>query len=292
MSRRLLAVAIAIGLGVATLWAAERCTFILTDGERISGTVAFHTSTRENLIDNDFSIGVGGNQERQFHYDQVAVIDFIGGTPSDTELAALPESGHMLSMRNGQTQRGHFVNMIGGDTVRWQDESGSTRDIPIRDVARIYLNPASAKNTFNFHANRGANAGGAANQNGSAAGRNSRIVANNLAVPANTPWIDSGIDVMQGDAFRFAAQGSIVWGPNNTADSGGRSDVKSNSFPVKSLGVGALIAKVGAAGTPFGIGNTRGTVTMPASGRLYLGVNDDGFVDNSGSYQVTIMRGR
>ena len=124
MARRILAPALAIFLSGWALHAAERATFILTDGERVSGTVVFHTNTRENLIDNDFSLAVtAGQPEQIFHYDQVAVIDFMGGNPRYNELAALPDNGHLLVMRNGQTQRGHFVNMIGGDTVRWQDEN-------------------------------------------------------------------------------------------------------------------------------------------------------------------------
>jgi len=54
--------------------------------------------------------------------------------------------------------------------------------------------------------------------------------------------------------------------------------------------VGALIARVGN-GAPFAIGpNTPQPVTMPANGQLSLGVNDDQFADNSGTYSVTITR--
>jgi len=268
-------------------------TLILTDGERISGTVAFHTSTRENLIDNDFSIGIGGTEERQFHYDQVAVIDFMGGTPNFNELSGLPDNGHFLVMRNGETKRGHFVNMIGGDTVRWQDEGGGTREMPIRDVARIYLNPQSARTTFNFRPNSGR--GNAQNNGrGNANGRNFRIVGNNLSVPANQPWTDSGIDVMQGDMLRFDAQGQTTYanGGDNQTNAAGRNEIKSAKYPIPSLGVGALIGKVGPNGTPFQIGSSRAPITMPATGRLWLGINDEFWGDNGGNYQVTVMSGR
>ena len=110
MERRILAVALTLLLGGWGLRAAERVTYILTSGERISGAVAFHTNTREALIDNDLSIVTGpSGQEQIFHFGQVAVIDFIGGTPPMNELAALPETGHMMAMRNGETRRGHFV---------------------------------------------------------------------------------------------------------------------------------------------------------------------------------------
>src|SRR6185295_8294375 len=128
MARRVFSIAFAVCVcSWMLVSAAERATFILTSGERISGTLAFHTNTRENLIDNDFSLAVTpGQPEQIFHYPQVAVIDFVGGRPRNTELAALPEnSGHLLALRNGTTRRGQFVNMIGGDTLRWRDENGA-----------------------------------------------------------------------------------------------------------------------------------------------------------------------
>jgi hypothetical protein len=297
MARRIFAVALAICLSGWALRAAERMTLVLTDGERISGTVAFHTSTRENLIDNDFNIGIGGTEERQFHYDQVAAIDFMGGTPPYNELAALPDSGHFLVMRNGEMKRGHFVNMIGGDTLRWQDEGGGTRDMPIRDVARVYLNTQSARSTFNFRPNRGSNAqnnpgrGWAGNNQGNAYGRNFRIVGN-VIVQANQPWTDSGIDVMQGDMLRFDAQGETTYVGAEKTTAAGRDDVKSSKYVIPTLGVGALIGKVGTRGTPFAIGSNHAPITVPATGRLWLGVNDEFWGDNGGNYQVTVMRGQ
>ena len=40
-------------------------------------------------------------------------------------------------------------------------------------------------------------------------------------------------------------------------------------------------------GLPFGIGD-QSTITVPASGLLYLGTNDDNVGDNSGQFQVVI----
>ena len=44
-------------------------------------------------------------------------------------------------------------------------------------------------------------------------------------------------------------------------------------------------------GLPFGIGDQT-TITVPASGLLYLGTNDDNVSDNSGQFQVIISSGR
>src|SRR5260370_41492799 len=111
--------ALVAGAGLYAV-AAERATFILTDGERVSGSVVFHTNTRENLIDGDFSLGRDdGGKEMIFHADQVALIEFAGGRPQPTELAQLPASGQFIVMRDGTSQLGRFVNMIGGNTVLW-----------------------------------------------------------------------------------------------------------------------------------------------------------------------------
>jgi hypothetical protein len=52
--------------------------------------------------------------------------------------------------------------------------------------------------------------------------------------------------------------------------------------------VGALIARVGN-GQPFPIGNQT-TVTMPANGQLFLGINDDHVGDNQGGFRVNIQQ--
>jgi hypothetical protein len=59
-------------------------------------------------------------------------------------------------------------------------------------------------------------------------------------------------------------------------------------YPLRSAFLGALIGRVGT-GAPFLIGTNTGPITMPASGRLMLGVNDDHHADNSGNYSVLVQ---
>jgi hypothetical protein len=282
MTRRLFAIAIALCLCGWGVRAAERASFILTDGERISGTVVFHGSGRENLIDNDFSLAVTpGQPEQIFHYDQVAVIDFIGGTPRMTELEALPDNGHLLVMRNGDTRRGHFVNMIGGDTLRWQDDGGPTREMPLRDVARIYLNSASARTTFNFRAP--ANRQARQSVTPTPAGRQ-------ITVPTNVAWVDAGMTVRRGQRFRILGTGDARLSTNGddvATPAGAASYRFSPKAPLPTIPVGALIARIGNGG-PFPIGHTENAFTMNGSGRLFLGINDDYVPDNVGTYTVYI----
>jgi hypothetical protein len=50
---------------------------------------------------------------------------------------------------------------------------------------------------------------------------------------------------------------------------------------------GGLIARIGDSG-PFFLGDGGALGQVPASGRLFLGVNDDHLPDNRGEFRVTI----
>ncbi len=52
---------------------------------------------------------------------------------------------------------------------------------------------------------------------------------------------------------------------------------------------GGLIARVDN-GAPFPIGSNSQAIVMPVAGRLYVGVNDDNFGDNSGFFAVTVRK--
>jgi hypothetical protein len=74
-----------------------------------------------------------------------------------------------------------------------------------------------------------------------------------------------------------------VAGPN-----GSNSGRYANNAPMPRVLAGALIARVGN-GQPFAIGDQQ-SLTMPAAGQLFLGVNDDGMDDNSGEFRVEVRR--
>ena len=90
----------------------------------------------------------------------------------------------------------------------------------------------------------------------------------------------------KGERLSFAASGTIRWGgkPDQVAGPEGH-----GAKPGK-LGVGELIGRVGFTGKPFAIGSIRTPVTMPQSGKLFLGINDFIFKDNSGSFIVMIFQ--
>ena len=113
-----------------------------------------------------------------------------------------------------------------------------------------------------------------------------------IAVNGSAAWTPTGMTVRQGDRLTFNATGEVRLS-TDSADvanpNGSRAGRKAASAPVPDAATGALIAKVGNSAA-FPIGES-GTVTMPANGQLFLGINDDHVGDNSGGYRVTVTRG-
>ena len=103
-------------------------------------------------------------------------------------------------------------------------------------------------------------------------------------VDATHPWVDSGVTVRKGQRLSFSAEGTIQWEsrPEQVAGPEGH-----GGKPGK-VGAGGLIGRVGYTGKPFPIGNARTPIAMPATGKLFLGINDFIFGDNAGSFAVTI----
>ena len=288
MFRRLFAaIALVACSGLYVFAAPERATFILTDGERKSGSVAYHGDQHENLINGYLNLAVDGGKDMTFPISQVVVIDFVGGMPPTSELARLG-TRNMLVLRDGTTQDGRFVNMTGGDTLFWENSAGQQQRYAIQAIARVYLNAQSARTVFNYTPPAATPTPSASN-------------GVSVRVDAQQQWVDSGLTVRQGDLVTFRASGQIQTAPGETVtpdgDGRGPSDTSRRSlprgratlrgYPAPDVAVGALLGKVGD-GAPFGIGTQTQPLTMTTSGRLMLGVNDTDFGDNSGAFTVVV----
>jgi len=282
MVRRFISTVVLVACAGMYALAAERATFILTNGERKGGTIVYHGGKMENLVAGDLSLGQDNARDLIFHMDQVAVIDFVGGRPATEEISKVPASGHYLVLRNGDGQGGTFVNMVAGDTLIWRNEGGGEQRYALRDVRRVYLNPESARTAFRY---RGApaTAVGTAGQTVLAPGA--------VRVDANVPWNDTGVDVKVGDLVTFQTNGQIGFGQGETQVAGadGKGDTRSPNYPVPAMPVGGLIGKVGNM-APFPIGSNQQPIRMPANGRLMLGVNDNELGDNSGFFSVIVTK--
>jgi hypothetical protein len=297
MRRACPAIVAAIVMSVVSLSALERATFVLINGERITGDVAFHTEARTNIREdtNEFNVKIASGVEMPIPFAQVVAIDFAGGTPQPDEIAALPLEGHLLTLRSGETRLGHLVDLIGGDTIRWRNTGGDEVNVPITDARRIFLRPDRAREVYNLPDAPDAAAHESAEPAPTAPSRVGTLPASStgttIAVRGALPWTDSGLTVRRGQAVRFEVTGEVFYTrTTGTGPAGAGAPNANASYPLPSLPVGALIAKIGPNGAPFAIGTATDALRMPATGRLMLGINDDDFDDNSGSFRVIVIR--
>jgi hypothetical protein len=292
MIRRLSLVTVAAFVAVALVSAFADVTFVLKNGQRHSGQLTYHTGV------GDLGVTVNG-RERMFPFDEIAVIQFTSGNPSKDELEKLPTSDnppererHMLVLKNGEVIHGKYHGFE-GDQMSFDvwNSNGNVdrRAMNLGDVARLYVSATGARNVFNNILNNNASASNTGARFGRG-GRRSEDGGVEVRVEANRAWTDTGLIVNQGDRVRFVASDQVKIDPQiTTGPDGSASLARRSSYPIPDMPVGGLIGRVGN-GPPFAIGSRTSPVTMPATGRLYLGVNDDKFTDNSGGFTVKVQR--
>jgi len=255
----------------------------LSDGERVSGLVVFHTDARTNIRadKNEFNVKISSGVEMPIAFNQVVAIDFAGGTPSDAELASLQGSGHVLSLRNGENRQGRLVDLVGGDTVRWRNPNGDEMNIPISDTRRIYLRPDRVREVYNLPPASATSSAGA----GASA---SSIPEGSIPVPATVRWTDTGVTVRRNQNVTFRVTGQVKISDTVSSGPGGVATGR-QELPLPAAQVGSLIGRVGN-GAPFVIGDNDRPIRMNNAGRLMLAVNDDQLQDNSGEFRVVIVQ--
>jgi hypothetical protein len=272
MIRRLLCgVALVACAGIYAFAASERATVILTNGDRESGTlVGYDPNSFVNLR-------TDSGQVQNYPINQVAIIDFTGGgNPPANEVQSLPNTGgHVVVLKNTSVGQGRFESLT-GDTVNWRYDNGGEDHFPENRIARIYMNPQAARSVA-------LGTGGAVATSGVQPGA--------VQVQANQQWTPTGITVQAGERVAFQASGEVSFGQGADQKSGpdGNGSLRNPQYPVPAMTVGGLIGRVGNS-APFPIGSNSQGITMPASGQLMLGVNDNQLADNSGFFNVTITR--
>jgi hypothetical protein len=260
-------------LGVVAL-ANHPATFVLRNGDRVSGELSYKGGTTYTL------------NGRDYPSNDIALIEFVPGEPSAAELNAIPtvdnnpseHERHVFVTRNGEIIFGKIYHISpDGNTITFDRREGGRQDIAADNLARVYVNPAGARSVYNRIV--------AANTPVGTSG-----TAMTIQVPANQAWTDTGITVNQGDRVAFQASGTITYGRSagQTATPDGGADRRAN-YPDPTAPVGALIGKVGNS-APFGIGSQSQPLGMPASGRLMIGVNDNELADNGGFFTVVVVR--
>jgi hypothetical protein len=248
--------------GVA--YAQNSATLTLRSGEKVSGELV-------DLGGVGYTIKVNGT-DRQIAQNDVAVIDFTGGTMSNADWAKFTGTTQVV-LRNGQTIDGQLYDIGGTSPLRLTIKtSGGDRELSSNEVSRIVIARPENATTGTTGATAVPGTPGAVTVNG------------------NQPWTSTGITVRRGQRLNFTTSGEVQLSPDAndvaTAD-GAKTPRYAPNSPLRNVLAGALIGRIGPNGRPFAIG-TQTTIVAPAAGILYLGVNDDGFTDNQGSFQVVV----
>lgn len=241
--------------------------FVLRSGERVSGSLV-------DMGTSGLEVAVSG-QTRRWSIGEVAVVDFTGGSTFPGSEVDQAGGEHLLVLRDGQVLRGTLYDVGGTSPLRITFSTGGTnRDFTSNDVARIYFTKPGATTV-------GSSAGTTTSGLAPASGR--------VRVPASAGWVNTGLQVSQGQTLLFNSTGEVRLSTSNedvAGPAGSKQGRHAGGSPVPSVLAGALIGRIGN-GAPFAIGNQT-SISAPATGMLWLAVNDDGLGDNAGEFGVDI----
>lgn len=185
-----------------------------------------------------------------------------------------------LILRNGGRVTGELISVRNG-VVEFQERRGTGRGRTIRvnrdEVVGIELD------------DRGYPGVGPGWGNGGGGGRPSGMRERVVSVSARSAWSDTGVTVRAGQTVFFEATGQVRWGPNRRdGPEGEKNSPVNRARPIPNRPAAALVGSVGDGNGIFFIGADRGPLRVRSSGRLLLGINDEGLQDNSGSFRVTV----
>jgi hypothetical protein len=259
----------------------KQATLVMKNGDRHTGTLVYHNDANFNLIEN--------GEDKAYPIDDVAVLDFAGGNPAAAELTKLPTSDsssndlerHMLVLRDGTVVHGRMYTIT--PTAITVNTEGGHRDFDLNNVSRLYVNPGTSRRLYASTLNAATAA---------TTGTTSAQASTAVVVSSRSQWTSTGITVRRGEVLNFSTTGEVQLSPD-TGDMASVAGSKTGRRPTARAPMpnelaGALIARIGNS-RPFGIGDQT-SVPMPASGLLFLGINDDGLQDNTGEFRVEIRR--
>ena len=244
-------------------------TIVMRSGERIAADVIDIAAPGLLIRQN--------GQERNIPPSEVAQIDFAGDGRSSAGVGGQPR----ILLRNGQTVDGQLFD-IGGDRpkILYVNTSSGQRQFNSDEVALVVLNPTGAATTAAAGSNRVAGTAGTLGRRQTTA----------FTVPGNQQWIETDVTVQQGANVDFRVTGEVEYAPNVRVSAAGapRRAPGGGDVPIPNAPAGALIGRIDN-GQPFVIGRST-SVRMPASGTLFLGINDDTVSDNNGNFRVLLAR--
>ena len=269
---------------------AQTATVVLRDGQRLRAEVIG--------MGRSFTLRVDGG-DRLVPVSDVALVDFAGNgrnIPTDELLKVNSSRRGYVVMRSGEQFGARLEDITGTPPVAVFSDGTRSR---LREISRIYLGPVNNVPGFPNIVASGrpapdgqdwARRQDPRNQDPYERRSNPPRDARSVVVPSNVQWTNTGISVTRGQWLRFEPSGEIRLsfnGEDIARAAGALSFRHNDKATIPTIPVGALIGRVGN-GKAFSIGDTREAFDMPANGRLYLGVNDDHFPDNSGNFVVRV----
>jgi hypothetical protein len=230
-------------------------------------------------------VRVSLHDQRRIPMRDIYLIDFTGSARMyRDEFSDADGPHHLLVLANGQRIKGQLLNIEGGPgsakpgeprILSFRTVAGDEMRYRPNELARLYLID------FQFT--------DAPQQQPQPAAKAPVNVPGAIQVPANVRWVSTGVFVQRGQRVGLESSGQVQLSGDagDTATPGGSAQGRvSANGPLSGVSAGALVGRIGT-GAAFGIGNQL-SVVMPATGELFLAVNDDNLQDNSGSYQVVI----
>jgi hypothetical protein len=281
MNRILLGLAALTLLGV---YAASADVLVMEDGRRIRGELI--SVNRGTVIFDEVRDGSSRPRRMRVNKDEVARIVLRENAADDGgDLDTMddgpfgPGRDDTRDSTNGTGREGSRTGRMGRGGRTGDGTYGRDRD----------PNPDTETDSGPFGRDR--DAGRVSDRpdpgNGGVSGRDHMV-----SVSARQPWTDTGIDVASGDVVRFVAEGTVTWSAGQQDGPAGEVNSPINDRrPIPARPAGALIGRIGTSPSDvFFIGDDRGSFRVRTSGRLYLGINDNSYGDNTGSFEVRVTR--
>ncbi|MCS6818028.1 MAG: LecA/PA-IL family lectin [Blastocatellia bacterium] len=202
---------------------------------------------------------------------------------------------HTVWLRNGSVLRGRVVRFENGEFTLILSGTQSRAILKASDVERIDFGGAETP-VEAPRAQEGAPSARPAQELATSAPTPAGAVAlpryteRTVKVPANQEWIDTGIDVVEGQKLRLAVSGRIrVSATQEVGPEGIEREDPDRLMPHHPSG--AVIAVIGDDNDEFLFIGPAAEIVAHRRGRLFLTVNEGTLRDNSGEFLVRIQVG-
>lgn len=265
-TRRILgALALLLAFGVGSAVAQVSAVIVTRDGERVRGSLI-------DMNARGFEVSVNGTS-RWFRPGDLAGISF-GGDITDEQFNVVSAGNAVVVLRGGQRVTGELYDISGRSPLNIVvRNSGGERELKSNDIARIIFARPGGPAVVDPTPDTGTGGGPG------------------LVVAANRQWTPTNITVRRGETVTFESTGQIRLSGDQrdlATINGSLNQRYAAGSPLPEFLAGALIGRIGN-GQPFAIGGQT-SIEMPASGILYLGINDDNVSDNAGQFNVVVTR--